>query len=49
MWTGVFCVFFFENQSKYKNIEYKLYNIKVIKCKELQKNSTTINYFYYFE
>lgn len=39
MWTGVFFVFFFfENQSKYKNIEYKPYNIKVIKCKELQKN-----------
>lgn len=29
--------YFFENQSKYKNIEYKIYNIKVIKCKELQK------------
>lgn len=49
MWTGVFFVFFFfENQSKDKNIEYKLYNIKVIKCKELQKNSTTINYFLLF-
>ena len=40
--------FFFENQSKDKNIEYKIYNIKVIKSKELQKNSTTINYFLLF-
>ena len=47
MWTGGF-FFFFENQSKDKNIEYKIYNIKVIKSKELQKNSTTINYFLLF-
>ena len=46
MWTGGF--FFFENQSKDKNIEYKIYNIKVIKSKELQKNSSTINYFLLF-
>ena len=46
MWTGGF--FFFENQSKDKNIEYKMYNIKVIKSKELQKNSSTINYFLLF-
>jgi len=47
-WRFFFVFLFFENQSKDKNIEYKIYNIKVIKCKELQKNSTTINYFLLF-